>query len=171
MRARDDDLANAERHWPARTNCNDRITIAAPPALPRSRQLNGVTAMSDLPRLLEGSRRFSANFTDGELPIRPRLRPLFLTAVLLFGLAAGVTSAGLLVITRQTFQNVRALRSAFSLPVLGAVRDLKSGFRRGKVFLDFFGVTLAAGHLGIEVVGFQPETIRPRTEGQPLVVW
>ncbi len=37
--------------------------------------------MSDLPRLLEGSRRFSANFTDGELPIRPRLSTIVLTCL------------------------------------------------------------------------------------------
>ena len=31
--------------------------------------------------------------------------------------------------------------------MLGAVRDLKTGFRRGKVYLDFFGVSFAAGSL------------------------
>ncbi len=30
--------------------------------------------MSDLPQLLEGNRRFTAHFADGELPIRPDLQ-------------------------------------------------------------------------------------------------
>ncbi len=35
--------------------------------------------MSDLPQLLEGNRRFTAHFADGELPIRPRLSTVVLT--------------------------------------------------------------------------------------------
>jgi carbonic anhydrase len=37
--------------------------------------------MSDLPKLLEGNRRFSAHFADGELPIRPRLSTIVLTCL------------------------------------------------------------------------------------------
>jgi len=37
--------------------------------------------MSDLPQLLEGNRRFTAHFADGELPIRPRLSTIVLTCL------------------------------------------------------------------------------------------
>ena len=37
--------------------------------------------MSDLPQLLEGNRRFTAQFADGELPIRPRLSTIVLTCL------------------------------------------------------------------------------------------
>ncbi len=37
--------------------------------------------MSDLPQLLEGNRRFTALFADGELPIRPRLSTIVLTCL------------------------------------------------------------------------------------------
>ncbi len=37
--------------------------------------------MSDLPQLLEGNRRFTAHFADGELPIRPRLSTVVLTCL------------------------------------------------------------------------------------------
>lgn len=79
-------------------------------------------------------------------PVGPN-RPFFLNVVLLFGFGAGIVGAALLVITRETFQDVRSLRSAFSIPVYGAVRDLKTGFRRGKVYLDMLGVSLAGGGL------------------------
>lgn len=37
--------------------------------------------MSDLSQLLEGNRRFSERFADGELPIRPRLSTIVLTCL------------------------------------------------------------------------------------------
>ncbi len=37
--------------------------------------------MSNVPRLLDGNRRFSAHFADGELPIRPRLSTIVLTCL------------------------------------------------------------------------------------------
>ena len=37
--------------------------------------------MSDLPQLLEGNRRFTTHFADGELPIRPRLSTIVLTCL------------------------------------------------------------------------------------------
>ena len=37
--------------------------------------------MSDLPQLLEGNHRFTAQFADGELPIRPRLSTIVLTCL------------------------------------------------------------------------------------------
>ncbi len=37
--------------------------------------------MSGLPQLLEGNRRFTAHFADGELPIRPRLSTVVLTCL------------------------------------------------------------------------------------------
>ena len=37
--------------------------------------------MSDVSRLIEGNRRFTAHFTDGELPIRPRLSTVVLTCL------------------------------------------------------------------------------------------
>ena len=37
--------------------------------------------MSDLPHLLEGNRRFTEHFADGELPIRPRLSTVVLTCL------------------------------------------------------------------------------------------
>ncbi len=37
--------------------------------------------MSDLPQLLEGNRRFTAHFADGEFPIRPRLSTIVLTCL------------------------------------------------------------------------------------------
>lgn len=79
-------------------------------------------------------------------PVGPN-RPLFLNAVLIFGLGVGVMTAALLVLTRHTFQNTRVLKSTFSIPIYGAVRDLRKGFRRGKVYLDFIGVGLASGGL------------------------
>lgn len=79
-------------------------------------------------------------------PVGPN-RPLFLSIALVFGLGVGVVTAALLVFTRHTFQNARALKSTFSIPVYGAVRDLRKGLRRGKAYLDFIGVGLASGGL------------------------
>lgn len=74
-------------------------------------------------------------------------RPLFLYVVLFMGLASGGGFAGLLVLINQTFQNVRTLRSSFSIPIYGAVQNLNTRSKRRKAYMDFLGLGLAGGSL------------------------
>jgi polysaccharide chain length determinant protein (PEP-CTERM system associated) len=78
-------------------------------------------------------------------------RPLLLTVVLIFGLGAGVGITLLLIVGDDSIANIRVLKSSFSIPVLGFVRDQSMG--GGKKLVDYFGLCLAGGGLLTVFVG------------------
>ena len=61
-------------------------------------------------------------------------RPMLLTAVLGFGLAAGAGFAIFLSIINETFNDPAQLRQAFNLPVLGTVTPVQTAARRTFAF-------------------------------------
>lgn len=78
-------------------------------------------------------------------PIGPN-RELFLAIVLIFGLGVGAGVAALFVLSRETLQGIRALRTSFSIPVYGAVHDL-TGFSRRRRLIDAFSILVVMGGL------------------------
>ncbi len=61
-------------------------------------------------------------------------RPKLLTAVLVFGLAAGAAFAIFLSIINETFSDPAQLRQAFNLPVLGTVTPVQTATRQTFAF-------------------------------------
>lgn len=77
-------------------------------------------------------------------PVGPD-RPLYLSAVLVFSVAAGVGMAFLLVILDTSFSSMAELRNFTGLPVLGSVTENRKKSSGG--FVNFFGLALGFGCL------------------------
>ncbi len=76
-------------------------------------------------------------------------RPLFLTIVLLAGIAGGVGFAFLLVQINSTFANVQQMREKFTLPILGSISAIMSTRERRRQVREISGFALVAVSLFI----------------------
>ncbi len=81
-----------------------------------------------------------------KVPIRPSgpNRPLFLTIVLLAGIAGGVGFAFLLVQINSTFANVQQMREKFTLPILGSISAIMSTRERRRQVREISGFAVVA---------------------------
>lgn len=64
-------------------------------------------------------------------------RPLFLTAVLVFGLASGIAVALGLTLLENTFVSIRQLQDEIDLPLLGSVMEVADPRKRYATVLDY----------------------------------
>ncbi len=71
-------------------------------------------------------------------------RPLFLTIVLLAGIAGGVGFAFLLVQINSTFSNVQQMRAKFTLPILGSISAIMSIRERRRQVREISGFAFVA---------------------------
>ncbi len=80
------------------------------------------------------------------VPITPSgpNRPLFLTIVLLAGIAGGVGFAFLLVQINSTFSNVQQMRAKFTLPILGSISAIMSTRERRRQVREISGFAFVA---------------------------
>ena len=80
------------------------------------------------------------------VPITPSgpNRPLFLTIVLLAGIAGGIGFAFMLVQINSTFANLKELRAKFTLPVLGGVSAIMSTRERRRQTREHTGFAFVA---------------------------
>ncbi len=92
-----------------------------------------------------------------KVPIKPSgpNRPLFLTIVLLAGVAGGIGFAFVLVQINSTFTNIQALREKFTLPVLGSVSAIMSTRERRRLTREHSGFAFVAVSLIIAFGGLQ----------------
>lgn len=83
------------------------------------------------------------------MPITPSgpNRPLFLTIVLLAGIAGGVGFAFLLVQINSTFTNVQEMRAKFTLPILGSISAIMSTSERRRRVREISGFAFVASSL------------------------
>ena len=81
-----------------------------------------------------------------KVPISPSgpNRPLFLTIVLLAGIAGGVGFAFLLVQINSTFSNVQEMREKFTLPILGSISAIMSIRERRRQVREISGFAFVA---------------------------
>ena len=84
-----------------------------------------------------------------KVPITPSgpNRPLFLTIVLLAGIAGGVGFAFLLVQINTTFSNVQQMRAKFTLPILGSISAIMSTRERRRQVREISGFAFVAASL------------------------
>ncbi len=80
-----------------------------------------------------------------QVPVTPAgpNRPMFMAAVLVMSLGAGVGSTGLLALTKATYGSVNHLRRDFDLPLIGAVSRLPSRYEKIRAIAEGLGLTLA----------------------------
>ena len=76
-------------------------------------------------------------------PIGPN-RPLFLTIVLLAGIAGGIGFAFMLVQINSTFSNLQELKAKFTLPVLGGISAIMSARERRRQTREHTGFAFVA---------------------------
>ena len=81
-----------------------------------------------------------------QVPITPSgpNRPLFLTIVLLAGIAGGIGFAFLLVQINSTFANVQEMRAKFTLPILGSISAIMSTRERRRQVREISGFAFVA---------------------------
>ncbi len=92
-----------------------------------------------------------------QVPIKPSgpNRPLFLTIVLLAGLAGGIGFAFMLVQINSTFANVQELKAKFTLPILGSISAIMSTRERRRQTREHTGFAFVAVSLILAFGGLQ----------------
>lgn len=92
-----------------------------------------------------------------KVPIKPSgpNRPLFLSIVLLAGLAGGIGFAFMLVQINATFSNVQELKAKFTLPILGSISAIMSKRERRRRTREHTGFAFVAVSLIIAFGGLQ----------------